>query len=1157
MDTKALVIKDISIKKIPGFNNGMQKIGPLSQHINIIVGPNASGKSSTARTIQDIIWKENIGSIIVDANVSIGERDWNIEIDNGFYRCQNEGQDDSLPSIPAYDESKRYFLALHELIKEDDKNLAQEILRETIGGYNLEQAKKSLEYDYKKTPRSIGEYTRYYNNSQKVDNIKREQENLSDKRAELSGLDKEYEKAKQDRDYKDLYSKILRYKLEEEKKRDLEEKLKDFPKRMKKIKGDEYKNVENYNVNIKKAEQEILTNAKEFEDKKEELSNLNIPVGGYDSIEIDKALNFIDRLGSLEKDIENREKDIASLQEERNISLNGLFSSLKEDALKELEIGDINKLDKFFEDANRVIGNEKRIKDRLKELEDRKKTAGLNKERISSGIEHLVNWLDNNEKEESKTSKKPQWILFALGLITTIAGALFGLIGLVGLVFMLVFIYFYNEKPIRNSIRETRISDFRQTGLKEPETWEANNVSKRLRELYQELDIARQEERLDNLIEEERNKLEELGPEKEEIERIRIEWEEKLCSIPELEKENIESYSSLFWFLKNLEKWQKINNKTKSEIATLKKDRESYIDILTSINSIFSSISDKTAEDTYSAKAIYKNIIDRKTNSDGLNKEIKHLERRLGELRNSKKGFEEEIKCIYDNLDLEIGNGSKIEELINRKPEYEKVKKEQLNTLAILGSIRNELEKHRLYNSIEDELEGIGINEVEKKKEEYGISSQMVEEIYKKIVEINTQIDKTKSGQELEEALNEETVSLDKLEEHYLDTLSLNTGDIIINSLKKKTMEHSNSKVLNRANQIFNKITKGHYELILDDSQGGNFKAKDTSLNQGLPIEHLSSGTRIQLLIAVRLAFIESQEGNLKLPILADEVLANSDDLRAKQIIEALIEISKEGRQVFYFTAQSDELVKWEEELEGSGLKSKIITLLGKENQDIDYRKEEKTTTPSLYYNTPTPGDWTYEEYLKEINPPKYNLLKDNIEKIHLSYLMEDNDHLYLCLTQGIKTYGHLNSYLEINGRIEGLDKEGLGLIYAKAELLDYYQEIYKQGRPKSIDREVLKNSKAVSDRFIDNVGSKLAELGNNPKDLIESLRNREVSGFRENSIDNLENYLFENNYLSDEEPMKEDDINRRITAKLSNMELSKIKLSNKEAEKFLEMILV
>ena len=146
MNKPALIIKELSIKKMPGFPSGMKSISSLAKNINVIAGPNASGKSSTARIIQDMIWKQNIERIQLQSRLLIDEKIWHIHIDNGHYSSQCNGIDDTISSIPAYDESKRYFLALHELIREDDKNLAAEILRETIGGYNLQEAHQTLEY---------------------------------------------------------------------------------------------------------------------------------------------------------------------------------------------------------------------------------------------------------------------------------------------------------------------------------------------------------------------------------------------------------------------------------------------------------------------------------------------------------------------------------------------------------------------------------------------------------------------------------------------------------------------------------------------------------------------------------------------------------------------------------------------------------------------------------------------------------------------------------------------------------------------------------------------------------------------------------------------------------------------------------------------------
>src|SRR5690606_36892234 len=144
--------------------------------------------------------------------------------------------------------------------------------------------------------------------------------------------------------------------------------------------------------------------------------------------------------------------------------------------------------------------------------------------------------------------------------------------------------------------------------------------------------------------------------------------------------------------------------------------------------------------------------------------------------------------------------------------------------------------------------------------------------------------------------------------------------------LKEETREQGKPQVLKRASEIFSRITSGRYSLEVDP-QGTAFRAYDHKIGLGQRLDELSSGTRVQLILAVRLAFLEQQEVNVTMPLLADELLANSDDARAAAIIEALTEISRDGRQIIYFTAQQDEVQKWKAKLHNSDLDLKVHLL--------------------------------------------------------------------------------------------------------------------------------------------------------------------------------------------------------------------------------------
>lgn len=128
-------------------------------------------------------------------------------------------------------------------------------------------------------------------------------------------------------------------------------------------------------------------------------------------------------------------------------------------------------------------------------------------------------------------------------------------------------------------------------------------------------------------------------------------------------------------------------------------------------------------------------------------------------------------------------------------------------------------------------------------------------------------------------------------------------------------------------------------------------------------------------------------------------------------------------------------------------------------------------------------------------------------------------------------------------GVIQGLDETTWNKIQDKAAALGRFQELYSLGRPQAIDRSVLENSYAVSDKFIDEVSQKRSELNGNPEKLLEALRNGEISRFSSRKTDELQEYLKEQGYLIDEEQLSKDDILVRMQAFISGKDVDKQEL--------------
>lgn len=119
----------------------------------------------------------------------------------------------------------------------------------------------------------------------------------------------------------------------------------------------------------------------------------------------------------------------------------------------------------------------------------------------------------------------------------------------------------------------------------------------------------------------------------------------------------------------------------------------------------------------------------------------------------------------------------------------------------------------------------------------------------------------------------------------------------------RRFKERSQAPMLKSASKYFAQITGGEFEgLINDDSNAPPVIAAKRPSGAILSVEAMSEGTRDQLYLALRLAALQLQrERGVDLPVILDDVLMASDDVRAGCIFKALADFSASG-QVIVFT---------------------------------------------------------------------------------------------------------------------------------------------------------------------------------------------------------------------------------------------------------------
>jgi hypothetical protein len=308
------------------------------------------------------------------------------------------------------------------------------------------------------------------------------------------------------------------------------------------------------------------------------------------------------------------------------------------------------------------------------------------------------------------------------------------------------------------------------------------------------------------------------------------------------------------------------------------------------------------------------------------------------------------------------------------------------------------------------------------------------------------------------------------------------------------------------------------------DSPG--FCATDMHTGRSQPLDQLSSGTKLQLLLAVRVAFVEMMEQGVRLPLVLDETLGNSDEDRARAFIDALIELSRDGRQIFYFTAQHDEVGKWEAALSGAPeISFKIINLAGVRGLADTSRLPLPAAAPAPP-PVPAPDGMTRQQYAALLGVPAPDWRGENMGGTHLWHAIDDLSLLHRLLTMHISTWGALKNFLDVGGA-RLFDDAQPALVRARAAgaALEEMARLRRIGRGKPVTRDVLLDLEVSKTAYIDRVCELAATLNGDAKALIASLQNKEIKGFREATFQKLRDDLESDGYLDPRVPLDNEQI--------------------------------
>ena len=376
-------------------------------------------------------------------------------------------------------------------------------------------------------------------------------------------------------------------------------------------------------------------------------------------------------------------------------------------------------------------------------------------------------------------------------------------------------------------------------------------------------------------------------------------------------------------------------------------------------------------------------------------------------------------------------------------------------------------------------------------------------------------------ARQLDVARRTERRARDELDRAYDDALSSEAHAWALDRVESTFRSERRPATLAAAAAWFARFTHHAYALDVGPAQREPaLQIVDRATGTVLTPAQASSGTRAQALLALRIAHAASAERDgVRLPFVLDEALTTSDADRFAAVATALAEIAREqDRQILYLSARRDDAALWTRLAAGSGGRVPAPTILDLPSlRGADRRWDAAAPTVDDPRTAPPPPAEGEDPaaYAELLGVPSIDPWR--LGAAHPFHLLRDRlDLLRRLLTLRIEDLGALEALLadaSLRDRVLGPEAALLDLRVRAARA---WAEAWRTGRGRPVDVTVLANSGAVSDVFLERVAALAAELAGDGDALIAALEAKRVANFRGTAREELAAYLREHGYIDE-----------------------------------------
>ena len=1145
-------LRKLTIRTLPGIEPGFT-FEPPGAGVNLVVGPNASGKSSLTRALKYLLGdrKGDPPALSLEAELDDGATRWQVTR-NGSQIAWRRGGEPALegPALPGVDQIGLYRLSVEHLLDADDagdKELAGLMRKELLGNCDLDALRSAIQpasgsrfgrSDAKALDAAASARRQVQN---RYEALQRDEETLPD-------LQRRIETAKEAGKQHERLNQALKLAAATDARLKQDEQLKRFPPEMAGLRGDEVDRLDEHEKKADKLREELLARRLEREAAVADLERTGLAHAAPAGEHVQAAAEKLRTLDTLKAERKNAGAGAVKAEADAQDARAQLGGSSEPPRI------DASASQRAEEIARTLIGAQQRLAELRTQLELAGEAPDPREvDRLRDGARALRDWLASRGAETEPAAAAPAWLAWFAAAGAAAAGGLAAYAQAVAAALIAVLaallataaaagLWRVRQRPTAASPPTADAERrYRDTGLDAPAQWEAAAVRQHLRDMEDEWDERRAQQKRAG----DADRIQaDMGKAQEELDRqeaaradlaagigfdpampatafdrfvrlcgawdrARVQHAEKQALLAQLDREITETARGVSEFL---DAWPADSG---AGNGNAKAGNEGHTETAVDL------------QDLDLLRKTFERLEARVVEADKAKATIRGREDAIKLINQQIAAIESDVRQLFAGAGVETGDRATLSARLEQWPDWKAAQKE-------LDAATREEERAR--EALEDRpelIEQAGAGEraqLQAERDAAAAKAAKHEELIREQEAVCTRLDETGQDRKLEHASAAESRARQALEDRRDEALLAAATELLLDDVEQAFEAGSKPEILRRAGEIFEEVNAHAFELQL--RADGTFAARDTRQGAVRTLGELSSGTRMQLLLALRLAWTEAQErGGATLPLFLDEALTTSDEERFAVMARSLERIANaeddRQRQIFYLSARRDEAALW---LHATGSEPPLIDL-------AEVRFDTAAATPETYRvgkraAIPAPdADESAEDYASRLGVPRCDprLPPDGI---HLFYLLRDDlPGLHVLMdTWNIDALGPLEGLLASDAAAAAAGSaDACSHFRLRCCTARKWTDLWRQGRGRPVDRGVLEQCSAISTVFIDRAAELAEQVQDDGQALVRELRGRALPHFHTVKADELEQWLADEGYTDDRERLSADE-RRRLT---------------------------